>query len=114
MKGAWFDPNLYAWIPGTLLGVIGGTWGGLLGTLGPRGKAKRLLLGGLWVLLTCSALLLGAGLFALANGQPYGVWYGLVLAGAIGVVVLGANTPTALKVYRDAEERRMKAQDLES
>jgi hypothetical protein len=114
MSEPWFNPNLYAWIPGTVLGVVGGTWGGLMGTLGPRGKAKRLMLGGLWMLLACSAILLVAGIVALLTGQPYGVWYGLGLAGLIGLLAIGANTPMALKMYRDAEVRRMKAQDLQS
>ncbi len=37
MSDPWFDPNLYAWIPGTAFGVTGGLWGGLAGTLAPAG-----------------------------------------------------------------------------
>ena len=38
MNEPWFDPNSYAWIPGTLLGTLSGLWGALVGTLAPRGK----------------------------------------------------------------------------
>jgi hypothetical protein len=109
----WFDPIRYAWIPGTLLGVLGGTWGAVLGILAPRGKARTLVLGGLAVLLAASAVCLVAGIAALLSGQPYGVWYGLLLAGVIGVIVLGVNVPVALNVYRQAEARKLQARDLQ-
>jgi len=112
MNEPWFDPIRYAWIPGTFLGVLAGTWGAMLGSLGPRGKAKTLVLGGLFVMLGASAVLLIAGVAALVAGQPYGIWYGLLLAGGIGVIVLGANTPVALNAYRQAEARKVQAQDL--
>ena len=35
MTEPWFDPNLYAWIPGTTLGVTGGILGSLGGMLAP-------------------------------------------------------------------------------
>ena len=60
MNEPWFNPNLYAWIPGTLLGVLGGTWGALVGTLAPRGKAKGLVVGGLFLLLLASVACLVA------------------------------------------------------
>ena len=111
MNDPWFDP-MYAWLPGTLLGVIGGTLGGLAGWLAPKGKAKALVLGGLWVLLAASAVMLILGVVGFFAGQPYGVWYGLGLAGLIGVLVLGVNAPQILRWYRAAEERRMSARDL--
>jgi hypothetical protein len=46
------------------------------------------------------------------NGQPWGVWYGLLLPGAIGTLVLGANSLVILKTYRQVEERRLAAKDL--
>jgi hypothetical protein len=81
-------------------------------TLAPRGKAKALVLGTLGVLLTASAICLILGIVALVQGQPYGVWYGLLLAGVIGVVVLGSLAPRAVMTYRQAELRKMQARDL--
>src|SRR5690349_10758975 len=73
----WFDPNYYAWIPGTLFGVIGGCMGALVGCLAPRGRARSLVLGAWFSFLALAFALLVAGIIALANGQPYGVWFGL-------------------------------------
>ena len=42
MSEPWFDPNRYAWIPGTALGVLGGILGSMAGVLAPRGRAKGL------------------------------------------------------------------------
>jgi hypothetical protein len=108
----WFDPNAYSWIPGTALGVIAGTWGGLVGMLAPRGKAKGLMIGACWLLLAASAAMLAAGLFALYCKQPYGVWYGLLLPGIIGPIVIGCNMPMVYRHYHEAEKRRMEAEDL--
>ena len=112
MTEQWFDANLYAWIPGTFLGVVGGILGSLGGTLAPRGKAKRLVIGLYGLAIFVSAILLIAGVVALIQGQPYGVWYGLGLPGLLGIVVLGALLPVLLKRYREAEERRLVAQDI--
>lgn len=112
MNDPWFDPIRWAWLPGTLLGCIGGTWGALAGTLAPQGKARRLVLGGTWLLLGASLILLGAGVIAYLSGQPYGVWYGLGLAGMIGSLVIPPNLGIIRKRYREAEERRMQAEDF--
>jgi predicted permease len=112
MSEPWFDASTYAWIPGTLLGVSAGLWGGLMGNLAPRGRGKPLILGSLVVLLISAAVLLILGIVALISGQPYGIWYGLILGGAIGVVVLGSVSPMAVMAYRQAEARKMQARDL--
>jgi hypothetical protein len=112
MAEPWFDANSWAWLPGTLLGVSTGIWGSLAGVLAPQGKARPLVLGlGEW-LFAASLVLLAVGLTALVSGQPYGVWYGLCLAGLIGTVVLGPLLPVVRKRYREAEERRMTDQHL--
>ena len=66
----------------------------------------------MWTLLVVSAVLLALGLIALLSDQPYGIWYGLSLAGFIGVAVIGANAPIVYRVYRAAEERKLAAHDL--
>lgn len=113
MSEAWFNPTLYAWIPGTLLGTVGGTVGGLAGWLAPRGRARGLVMGLAWFLFAASTIMLALGIVAYLGGQPYGVWYGLGLAGLIGVVAIGCNIPAIRNAYRRAEERQMRAHDLE-
>jgi hypothetical protein len=108
----WFDPNRYAWVFGTALGVIGGTLGSLAGSLAPRGKAKALVMGLFTAVLVACAVMLVAGVVALLQGQPYGVWYGLGLPGALGLIVVGGLMPVVQRRYREAEERRLSARDL--
>jgi hypothetical protein len=112
MNEPWFDASLYAWIPGTLLGVLGGLWGSLVGILAPRGKAKSLVLGSLGLMLAASAGCLILGVLALLQHQPYGVWYGLILPGVLGLVLFPSLTPVVLMRYREAEARKMQARDL--
>jgi hypothetical protein len=107
MVEPWFDPNLYAWIPGALLGVIGGGIGGpLIGTCASRGKHKSLVFAFLIVVLDACAALLAAGLFAWSKGQPYGVWYGLGFPGLLGFILFGALTPLVWRRFREAETRK--------
>jgi hypothetical protein len=87
-------------------------YGGLAGLLAVQGKARSLVLGFGDLLETLAVGLLAAGVIALLTGQPYGVWYGLGLAGLIGVLVLPFNLRELRKRYREAEERRMQAEDL--
>jgi hypothetical protein len=109
----WFDPNAYAWIPGTLLGVLGGGIGGpLAGYCAPRGKLKRLVLGFYFGVIAVCVVLLVTGIIALVIGQPYGVWYGIGFPGILGVVLFGGLTPVVLKRYREAELRKSIADDL--
>jgi hypothetical protein len=112
MTEPWFDPNRYAWIPGTCLGVAGGILGSLAGVLAPRGRAKGLVLGFHVLALVCCFVLFCIGLVALIQGQPYGVWYGLGFPGLLGLGVFGGLLPVVRMRYREAEQRRLAARDL--
>lgn len=108
----WFDPNHYAWIPGTAYGCMAGLMGGLVGWLVPRGRARRFILRAWFALWAAAVLLLGVGAIAFLNGQPWGVWFGLLLPGAIGTLVVGANSLVIIGTYRAVEERRLAAKDF--
>jgi uncharacterized membrane-anchored protein len=95
-----------------VLGCTLGLWGAVVGTLAGMGKGKRFVLGSYWVMFVISLVMLVAGVVAFLAGQPYGVWYGLGLAGLIGTMVLGANGYTIYAVYRRAEQRKMCAENL--
>jgi hypothetical protein len=112
MNEPWYDASLYGWLPGTILGCLCGVWGGTAGSLVPRGRWKMLILGGAWLLLAYSAVLLALGALAYLTGQPFGIWYGLGMGGLIGLGVIAGNLPTVYRGYREAEERGMKAHDL--
>ena len=108
----WFDPIWYAWIPGTVLGSAVGLWGAAVGCLAPYGRARGAVYGALVVLLAASFTLFAAGIYALAAGQPYGVWYGLGFPGLLCLFILIPLTFVVRQRYRQADERRMQAQDF--
>jgi MFS family permease len=112
MTTPWFDPNAWAWLPGTLFGCLAGLWGSLAGTLAPQGKARGLVVGTGWALIVVSLGFLVTAVVAYFVGQPYGIWYGLGLPGVLGVILFPSIFPIVLLRYRQAEERRMMAQDL--
>ncbi len=112
MTQPWFDAVHYSWIPGTVYGVVTGLLGGVVGWLASRGRARRFVIT-TWRVLWCTALVFVAvGLCALLKGQPFGIWYGFLLPGGIGVSVVGGNFFTIAKRYREMEQRRLAARDL--
>ncbi len=112
MVDPWFNPNLYAWIPGTVLGVAGGIEGTLVGLFAPKGKHRTLVLTMHAIFMLACVGLLSAGIVALATGQPYGIWYGLGFPGLLGLVILGPLTWVVRKQYAQAELRKSMAEDL--
>ncbi|KAA3608716.1 MAG: hypothetical protein DWQ01_11470 [Planctomycetota bacterium] len=112
----WFDPNTFgAWF-GAIGGGVGGSligiFGAMAGVLAPKGKGRTLVLGGMAAFAILGVAILGIGLTALFSGQPYGIWYPMVLAGAIIAIVCLAVRPGIAKVYRQAEQRRIDAESL--
>ncbi len=109
----WF-PN--TWLPGTILGcsvgLLGGIYGSVMGICAPRGVARRLVYGMHFGLLALGAALLIAGVVAVSGGQPYGVWYPLLLEGVILSTVMGPLTPVMRLRYRQAEHRRLEAEEF--
>ncbi len=113
MNDLWFDPNRWAWLPGTAFGVLGGVWGSLVGTLAPMGKGKGVMVGFGYALVTVAALFLVAAGVAMAAGQPFTVWFFLGLPGLIGLSVVGPLLPTVYRRYDEAEGRKIQATDLQ-
>jgi hypothetical protein len=108
----WFEPNQWAWLPGTLLGVLGGTWGSLCGVLVPRGKGKAFMWASFWTFMMVGVALSSAGIVALVNEQQYGVWFSLLMAGVLTLLVIGPLGLVMRQAYRQHEQRRMQAQDF--
>ncbi len=110
----WFDnPGVVGGLLGAGVGVFGGgIYGPLVGICAPRGIAKSLVFAYHFVMLALGVVLLLAGVVALAQGQPYGVWYALLLPGALLTVLMSAFTPMLRLRYRQAEQRRLSAQEF--
>ncbi len=109
--GAWWSDragNLVGGIAGSIFGCVGAA----IGILAGLGRARRLvfLLAGASLILGIAALV--AGITALALGQPYAVWYPLLLLGVILTAVIGANLPMLRRRYEQIELRKMAAMDL--
>ena len=105
------------WWSGPQSGVIGGFAGSAMGILGgliglAAWKKSRRLTFGLCltgILFGCAALI--SGLIAIGIGQPFHVYYPLLLIGAIGLFVIGFNFQNLTRQIRADELRRMQAAD---
>lgn len=113
MNDPWFDENLYSWIPGTAFGVLVGLWGTLAGCLAPMGRARGLVMGFGWSLVLVGVCLLAAAAAAGLAGQPYGVWFSLLLPGILGVLLMPPLMLVIRTRYREAELRKVSAMDIE-
>ena len=65
-----------------------------------------------WGDVAVGAVLLAAGLTALVGGQPYGVWFALLLPGVLLTTMILSFTPLVRMRYRQAEQRRLEAEEF--
>jgi len=106
----WWSQTTSIWV-GSIGGSLIGLLGAVIGTLGGRGKARRLVMSLLASLILIGILCLAAGLIALTVGQPYAVWYPLLLGGGICTLVGIAVFPALAARYRADELRKMQSMD---
>ena len=92
--GAWWPDATGGWI-GAAAGSTVGLLGGLIGILCSLGRGRHFAIGGLVALAAFGGALLVVGLVALASGQPYAVWYPLVLPGVLAPVLALSLLPVA-------------------
>ena len=78
----------------------------------PQGKGKRFVYGFGWMFLLIGTISLAFGLIALTAGQPYGIWYPPLLIGIVLVPMMAVMLPMLRLRYRQAEERKMQAEDF--
>lgn len=112
---AWWSEQAMAWIGaigGSGVGIVCGTLGALGGWLAPRGKGKAVLVPLHAAVVIIGIAALGTGIVAVSMGQPYHVWYPLLLGGFIMTMVMGGLLPVVLLRYRQAEQRRLEAEEL--
>jgi len=113
MAEPWFDPiqfgALYGGIGGGVLGSLGGVLGAVAGKLAPQGKARSFVMGAFTFFTLLGVVHLALGIYAVVSGQPYGIWYPLVLIGFLLALLFGILKPVVRKRYEEAEARRMDA-----
>ena len=110
----WTVSARWAWLPGTLLGVVAGTYGSIAWRLARKGRHRDFV-------MTCGMLLLGAcvgmlvgSLALLAMGRSWRIWYPWLLPGGLGCLVLPPNLLGVRRCYRETEMRRISASDISS
>jgi len=108
------DAARWAWLPGTLFGVVAGTFGGVSGTLAPKGRARSTVLTAGALLLAASAGMLVGGIVLLAMGRSWYLWYMWMLPGGLGCFILPQMLRRLRRVYDQAELRRLSAKDMTS
>jgi hypothetical protein len=99
-------------------GLVGGIGGGLLGCLGGligllagRSRGRRFVMFATAVLILVGAAALLAGVVAVALGQPYAVYYPLLLGGVLLVGILAPMRPKLRQRYEEMELRQIAALD---
>lgn len=110
-SGAWWNNGAGGWI-GAVAGSVLGCLGAIIGTLSWLGKARRVVLWLVVLTLFVGIAAVAVGTIALAVGQPYPVYYPLVLGGGIATVVMGVCLPSLRRRYRQIELRKMTALDM--
>jgi len=101
-----------AGLVGAIAGMVIGCWGALVGVLGGRGKARRLVMSLLWGMAACGAMLFVVGLTALFRSQPYHVYYPLLLCGGITLGISLGLGPVMKRRYAQIELRKISAMDV--
>jgi hypothetical protein len=113
VAGQWWSDQgggLVGGIAGSILGCLGA----LVGWLAATGRARRVALGTLKLMILLGVIGLAAGGFALLRSQPYAVYYPLLLVGFLCVVIPAGLFRSIRKRYEDIELRRMRAMDAPS
>jgi hypothetical protein len=77
-----------------------------------QGRAKGFVLGGLWLMTALGAVALVGGVAALAASQPYHVYYPLLLAGGLFLVMGVMVGVSVRRRYRAAEARKLDAAQI--
>ncbi len=106
----WWSPEQSGLIGG-IGGSIIGCFGGLIGWLVSKGKARKFVLAATTSSIVLGILLTIAGLVAAILQQPYSVWYALLLPGVILVLVFSLNLHSIQRRYDELEIRRMTSVD---
>lgn len=111
----WWSSETAVWfgiIGGGVGGPLIGSLGAAMGILAPRGKCKGFIVGTQSAFAGIGALLLLGGIVAVIAGQPYHVYYPALITGFVAAAVMGGLLPVTLARYRQAEKRKLDAEEF--
>lgn len=97
---------------GASIGIVLGSLGAVVGVLAARGKLRSWAVTMIVAFTFAGALTLLAGAVALGLGQPYHVYYPLLLLGGIVAIVCGANIVGVRNAVRSCQQRKLAAAEL--
>jgi hypothetical protein len=109
---AWWHNPGRAWIFGTILGVVSAVLVTTVCVLGSLGRARRLVMSLVALMIGSGVLFLVGGVVAYFAALPYAVYYPLVITGFVQLLVGILNLPGLRRRYEQAELRRMHAADI--
>lgn len=109
-KSMWWT-NQQGGLVGGIAGSLFGILGALIGVIAGQPKLRFLLVPLHVVGITFGAISLVIGIVAVSLGQPYHVYYPLLLLGVLPLIILPITLATTTRVRMDGEVRKMKAID---
>jgi hypothetical protein len=110
LTSAWWSDR-QGGVIGSAAGAAFGVLGAIVGWLASRTRARAFVLGATRAIVVLGVLALATGIVAVTSSQPYGVWYPLVLLGALACGVMWPAQRQFARRYREAEMRRLRALD---
>jgi hypothetical protein len=108
--GAWWSDRAAGWIGG-IGGSVLGCLGSLLAVLATKGRCRTFVVVTSASLIAVGVIAAVIGLAAVVVGQPYGVWFPLVLIGVLLLAILPFRLRQYQRGYEDLELRRMVSMD---
>ena len=113
VPGQWWGDGTGGLIGG-IAGIVFGCLGGAIGAYSSKGKRRGFVMGALKVMVVAGVASLVAGIIAMTEAQPYGVWFPLVLLGVLLTLIPLQMRPQIRKRYEAFELRRMESLDADA
>lgn len=107
---AWWSDRAAGWIGG-IGGSVLGCLGSILAVLAAKGRCRGFVVWTSLALIVMGIMAFVVGVAAVVIGQPYAVWFPLLLIGFLLLSILPFRLRQYQKGYEDLEMRRMAAMD---
>jgi hypothetical protein len=108
--GAWWSDRAAGWIGG-IGGSVLGCLGSILAVLAAKGRNRGFVVWTSVTLILMGVFSVIVGIAAVAVGQPYAVWFPLLLLGVLLLAILPLRLRQYQRGYEDLELRRMASMD---